>query len=141
MDSFEKRYGIIETKIKELHRDRRMFAIVKDKLEIAEPRVEDSHAVWFAKEGWIGNKDDPEFKTIVRGNVSKDGEIYFYIDYDFQVTKESEDIFFRHLLELVERLKVKPNSIIGGGLNQGIPGEQWLPQKIYGTVEEVLKKD
>jgi len=140
MDSFEERYGIVENEeVKKRHRSRRMFAIVNGSLKIAEPRVEYSHAVWFVQQGWIKNHDDPVFYEIVRGNVDKDQNIYFYVGYDFDITEESEKLFFTYLSDLVRALEIKSSGIVSGGLVKAAPGVQWLPQKTYGTVEEVLK--
>lgn len=136
MDKFEKKYGIKEDeKIKAFHRSRRMFCIYKDKLFIAKPNLPYSHAVWFSKEGWVENKKDDPMNNAVRG-IIKNGDIYFYVGYDFDVSREAELIFFKHLKELVDKLKLKPNAKIFGGMIKDTSKTEWDPKKEYGEVKD-----
>jgi hypothetical protein len=139
MDKFEKKYGIKEDeKIKTFHMSRRMFCIYNDKLFIAKPNLPYSHAVWFLKKGWICEDKDDLMNTIIRGVINK-GDIYFYIGYDFQINKKIELIFFKHLNELVKKLKIKPKTKIFGGLIKDISKTEWEPRKDYGEVKSNLK--
>ena len=117
MDEFEKKYGIVEDKkIKDFHKSRRMFCIHKNKLFVAEPNLEYSHAVWFEKEGWISKQKDELINEVIRGMVDYKGDIYFYRGYNFEIDKNVEKMFFAYLKELVEKLNLKPSSKIFGGL-------------------------
>lgn len=140
MDKFEKKYGIKENKkVKTFHRARRMFCIKDNKLYIADPHLSNSHAVWFERMGWMRGKDDTDvMNDIIRGFVDGDGDIYFYIGYDFRVGPEAEKIFFNHLKELVGKLKVKPEGKIGGGLVRQVSGTKWPPARCYGLIREFL---
>ena len=140
MDKFEKKYGIKENKkVKDFHKSRRMFCIKDNKLYIADLNMSDSHAVWFEKEGWIKTDEDDNFmNNTVRGFVDSDGDIYFYVGYDFRISRQAEKIFFAHLKELVRKLKIKPGGRIGGGLVKQAPGTKWPPQKFYGLIKEFL---
>ncbi len=140
MDKFEKKYGIKENrKVKEFHRGRRMFCIKDGKLYIADPHRSDSHAVWFERMGWMQGKDDADvMDDIIRGFVDRDGDVYFYIGYDFRVDKKAEKVFFAHLKELVRKLKVRPEGKVGGGLVRQVPGTKWPPARFYGLIKELL---
>ena len=139
MDKFEKKYGFKEDeKVRAFHRNRRMFCIYYNKLFIAESNLPYSHAVWFEKEGWISREKDELMDEIIRGIVDNNGDVYFYVGYDFEINKEIESIFFSHLKELVERLKLKSNAKIFGGLIQQEAGKKWSPRKEYGEIEDNL---
>ncbi|MFC1682526.1 hypothetical protein ACFL0X_02830 [Nanoarchaeota archaeon] len=136
MDEFEKKYGFKEDeKTIAFHKSRRMFCIYENKLFIAEPNLPYSHAVWFEKEGWISRKKDDLMDSLVRGIVDSNGDIYFYIRYDFEINGES--IFFSHLKELVKKLNLKSNAKIFGGLIKQDYGK-WPPRKEYGKIEDNL---
>lgn len=138
MDEYEKKYGFKEDeKTKAFHRSRRMFCIYQNKLFIAEPNLPYSHAVWFEKEGWISRENDELMDKIIRGIVNNNGDIYFYVGYNFDINKEIESIFFYHLKELVKKLELKSNAKIFGGLITQESGK-WPPRKEYGTIEDNL---
>lgn len=139
MGAFEEKYGIKEDeKTKMFHKSRRMFCIYKNKLVIAEPNLSYSHAVWFQKNGWMSEQEDNFMNDAVRGVVDKGGNIYFYAGYNFKVNSQIELIFFSHLSELVERLKLMPDAkIFGGSINQKA-GAEWLPKKEYGQIKDNL---
>ncbi len=142
MNIFEKKYGIKEDKkVRTFHRSRRMFCIYQNKLFIAEPNLEYSHAVWFEKEGWISKKEDGLMNEIARGIVNSEGDIYFYVGYDFNINNEIESIFFSHLKELVEKLNLKSNAKIFGGLIKQEVGKIWPPKKEYGKIEDNFKSN
>lgn len=134
---FEEKYGIIENETtRAFHQGRRMFCIYQDKLIIAEPDLPHSHAVWFENQGWITKDKDELMEKIVRGIIDNNGNVYFYIGYDFQINERIESIFFRHLGELVEKLKLKPDAKISGGLIKQEPGQKWPPRKEYGKIQD-----
>jgi len=138
MDEFEKKYGFKEDeKTIAFHKSRRMFCIYENKLFIAEPNLPYSHAVWFEKEGWISRKKDDLMDSLVRGIIDSNGDIYFYIKYEFEINDEAESTFFSHLKELVEKLNLKSNSKIFGGLIKQDSGK-WPPRKEYGKIEDNL---
>ena len=114
-----------------------MFCIYQNKLFIAEPNLPYSHAVWFEKEGWISRKKDYLMDSIIRGIVNSDGDIYFYVGYDFEINEEVESIFLSHLKELVEKLNLKFNAKIFGGLIKQ-DSRKWPPRKEYGKIEDNL---
>ena len=85
MNKFQKRYGLKENKSTiDYHRGRRMFCIYNDELKIASPNMPYSHAVWIEQEGWITEEDDSLITQGVRGYVDKNGDIFFYTDYDLK---------------------------------------------------------
>ena len=139
MDEFEKKYGFKEDeKTMAFHKSRRMFCVYENKLFIAEPNLPYSHAVWFEKEGWISRQKDDLMDSLVRGIVDDKGDIYFYIGYDFEINKETESIFFSHLKELVEKLNLKSNAKIFGGLIKQEAGKIWPPRKEYDKIKDNL---
>tara|TARA_Y100000310_G_C20554270_1_gene749734 strand:- start:676 stop:1092 length:417 start_codon:yes stop_codon:yes gene_type:complete len=138
MDEFENKYGFKEDKkIKAFHQSRRMFCIYENKLFIAESNLPYSHAIWFEREGWISREKDELMDEIIRGIVNKYGDVYFYIGYDFEINKNIESIFFTHLKELVEKLNLKSNTRVFGGLIKQKFGK-WPPRKEYGEIKENL---
>ena len=139
MDEFERKYGFKEDeKVKTFHRSRRMFCIYLNKLYIAKPNLSYSHAVWFEKEGWISREKDGLMDRLIRGIVDNNGDVYFYVGYDFRINNEMESTFFSYLKELVEKLKLKSNAKIFGGLIKSEDGKTWLPRKEYGEIENNL---
>ncbi|MCX6790887.1 MAG: hypothetical protein NTV62_01690 [Candidatus Gribaldobacteria bacterium] len=140
MNRFEKKYGIIENKeVKNFHGSRRMFCVKDNVLYIAKPNLSDSHAAWFEKEGWIQNDNDEEFlRDNVRGFIDSDGDVYFYVGYDFCINKKAEEVFFAHLKELAQKMKINPDAKINGGLLKQKPGSKWPPQKFYGRLEDLI---
>lgn len=138
---FEKKYGIREIiSVKNFHKTRRMFCIYNNVLYIAEPNLSYSHAQWFINQGWISPDNDSLMNKIPRGMVSADGDVYFFVGYDFAVTNIIENIFFDHFQELAQRLALKPEALVYGGLIKQTTAGQWPPQKNYGTVSELLQK-
>ena len=135
MNTFEERYGVEEGEaVKHYHRIRRMFCIKDDVLYIAKPNVEYSHAVWFEMNGW---SDDVK-NTAVRGVVDPHGNIYYYVGYDFQIDDDSEKVFFTHLDDLVEQLKIKPTALIFGGKVKSDSSSTWPPRTEYGVVKDYI---
>lgn len=107
----------VEEHIKNRHLKRRMFAIVHDKLMIAEPNIPDSHIQWFEKEGCV----------------------WFYCGKECLIDENSEKIFFKHLPEIVERLNISKLSIIKGGKIRGdVLSGDWPARKEYGSVGDWL---
>lgn len=131
MDTIDKKYNVkINTTTTNYHKSRRMFCIYKGKLKIAPIGAPYSHAQWFVKEGWMTQEEDFLMDEIVRGYVSKEGDIYFYIGYDFRVDKGVEDIFFKYLDELVESLNLNKDTLkVYGGSK--IENGVWKPRKEY----------
>jgi hypothetical protein len=113
-------------KVIEFHKKRRMFCIYQNKLFVAQPNIHYSHEEWFKLKGWSSTNSIP------RGFVDKD--IYFYVGSDFEINKEIETIFFRHIEELIHKLNLKPNTKIHGGLIKNKAGEKWKPKKELGNI-------
>jgi len=138
MNEFEKKYGIKEDeKTIEFHKSRRMFCIYQNKLFIVNSNLPYSHAVWFEKEGWITRENDKLMNSLVRGIVDAEGNIYFYVGYDFEINEEVEKIFFSHLKELFFELKLNPNANIFGGLIKSNSGK-WPSRKNYGKIKDIF---
>lgn len=96
-----------------------MFCIYNNELVIAEPSLPYSQAEWFEAKGWMSKEDDSLMEEIVRGYVDKEGNIYFYKGYDFRIDSETEEIFFRHLGELLNKLQLnKEKCKIFGGMKR-----------------------
>jgi hypothetical protein len=139
MDKFEQKYGIEEDeKVKNFHRSRRMFCIYQNNLCVADQNLPYSHAAWFEKEGWMSKGRDELMDKIVRGIIDDKGDVYFYIGYDFRINSDIESIFFSHLKELVNVLKLDTNAHIFGGLIKSKSGGVWPPAKDYGKIKDNL---
>lgn len=139
MNLFEKKYGIMEDeKVRSFHKSRRMFCIYKNKLFVAKPNLSYSHAVWFEEEAWMSKEKDELMNEIVRGIIDDEGNVYFYVGYDFQINKEIESIFFNHLDELIKKLGLKSTAKIFGGLIKQKSGSKWPAKKEYGQIKNYL---
>jgi len=139
MNEFEKKYGIKEDeRTKAFHRSRRMFCVYDDKLFIGDEGSEDSHAKWISKEGFTPLKGGELVDEIVRGIVDHEGNIRFYIGYDFEVNDEVEVIFFKHLKELVNKLNLSLDSKVFGGSIKQEHSAVWPSRKEYGSVKDCL---
>jgi hypothetical protein len=116
MSGFEKKYGITETqRIKEFHKGRRMFAIYKGRLYIADKGLDYSHAEWFMRMDWISESDDSIMGEVVRGYV-KDGAIFFYIGYDFSINETAIEIMRNHIAQLTTELGLNQSTLVRGGV-------------------------
>ena len=141
MNTFNKKYGIEETEsVMQFHKSRRMFCILNDILYIAEPNLPYSHAEWFTRQGWMTPDDDSLMNNIPRGMINAQGDIYFFVGYDFDINHSIEQLFFNHLHDLVEKLALKPTANVFGGLVKQTSGGQWPAKKCYGTIEELLQR-
>ncbi len=139
MNHFERKYGVKEDKdVKEFHKSRRMFCIFENKLHIADPNVDYSHAVWFEDKGWITKDNDQLMDNIIRGIIDDKGNIYFYSGYDFNINKETEEGFFPHLKELSEILDISQESIVYGGFIKS-QYKEWKTRKKFGPVKDLLQ--
>ena len=116
MNKFDNLYGIDSTtdSVITFHKNRRMFCINKEKLILGPENTPDSHAVWFEKEGWLSEADMMFMETAVHGYDDNPG-IYFYVEQDFQVYEETENDFFKHLSELIKKLKLPDTINVYGG--------------------------
>ena len=140
MDKFEQKYGIQEDdKVKDYHRSRRMFCIYQNRLYIADKNLPYSHTTWFEKEAWLSKENDELINKIVRGVIDSQGNIYFYIGYDFRINSDIEPIFLSHLRELVQQLNLDINAHVFGGVVKSKPGEIFPPIKDYGKIKDNLK--
>jgi len=137
MDKFEKRYGIAEDEnVRAFHRSRRMFCIKDGKVYIAKPNLPYSHAVWFEKKGWKATSSFMD-KT-VRGFVSKNGDVFFFVGYGFRVNRRAEFIFLSLLKELAGKLRIKHSARVYGGMIKQKGTTQWPARKCYGTVKKYI---
>ncbi len=116
-----------------------MFYVYKNRLIIAPSNMPYSHAEWFVREGFMSKNDDDLMNTIVRGIVTRDKEIYFYVGHDFNVTAEAESEFFCHLKELQQALSLKDSTLIYGGAIKDRVGSQWTARKNYGEVRQFIR--
>jgi N-acetylglucosaminyldiphosphoundecaprenol N-acetyl-beta-D-mannosaminyltransferase len=124
-------------RVKNFHRQRRMFCIFQDHLHIAEPNLDDSHSDWFKREGWTTGEQDELTKRITRGFV-RNGDIYFYSG-DFIVTEADEANFFAHLSEIVDVLHLHDDAHVYGGMIKEEVGRSWKPRKVFGNVKRPIK--
>lgn len=127
--------------VKSFHRTRRMFCIYQGKLRIAAPNLAYSHTTWFENEGWISKADQAPMNKITRGIVDPDGNIHFYIGFNFHINKLAEIDFFPHLGELVKKLKLTPSAQIFGGAKKSKLGEIWPSIKNYGEIQANFKNN
>ncbi|MFH1565338.1 MAG: hypothetical protein ABIC82_05870 [bacterium] len=58
--------------------------------------------------------------------------------YDFEINDSAELIFFKHLSELVEKLKLEPDAKIFGGMIKDATKTAWNARKEYGEVKDNL---
>ena len=138
MNKYEERYGEKEDeKTREFHRSRRMFAVKDNTLYVAPKGVDYSHAIWFENIGWIKGNDDSIMKQVSRGIINSDGDIYFYIDYDFKVNEFVDNDVSIVLGDLVKELNLSASSNVFGGQYKDNDGK-YKPRKIYGTVGDLL---
>lgn len=139
MDKFEKKYWIKEDeKVKDFHRSRKMFCIYNNKLYIAKPNLPYSHAFWFESEWWMNDKNDDLMNNITRWIIDSEGDIYFYVGYDFRINETIEKEFFKYLNELVTNLNINKNSNIYWWLIKAESGKIWPPAKEYWTVSKYI---
>jgi len=139
MDKFEQKYGIEEDEeTQNFHRSRRMFCVIDNVLYLADQNLPCSHAVWFEKEGWMTKDNDGIMKEITRGIVDDKGDVYFYVGYDFSLDEKTQNTFFSHLKELVDKLNLDPDSNIFGGLVKLNSSGKWPPIKDFGKIKNNL---
>jgi hypothetical protein len=135
----EEKYGVksSDEKVRNYHASRRMFVIKGGDLIMAEKGIEDSHAQWFKKMGWM-NEDDMSFMDrVTRGYVDSSG-VYFYKGYNFDVDKESKEEIMSHLQDLVEQLSIDPSlHLFGGKIKQEQAGD-WPPERDFGEISELI---
>lgn len=140
-EEFDKKYGFDsdDKQVQDLHKKRRMFAIVNNELKIAPENSTLSHAEWFENEGWISQNDDSNMQTIIRGFVDREG-IYFYVGYDFSVNEEITQTFFKFLSDLKLKLNLSDDlNVYGGMIKQSKPGK--FPPKVkYGKLTDLLEE-
>ena len=123
--------------IRNRHLCRRMYAIIDGQLKVDESNDPRHHWEWFVEEGWIKDLNDPIFAEIVRGNVTNEGDLHFYIGKDFGIDIESERIFFKFLPEIIKKMNVNPGArILGGKIKGDILDDLWPPQKEYGFAKD-----
>ena len=114
------------------HKARRMFAIVNNKICLGPENSTLSHYQWFEQEGFTN------VNAIVRGSV-KENKILFYVD-DFKVTKEAEDIFFKHLPKLTKKFNLTTHLILGGKVKGNVEDGDWEPIINYETAKALYSK-
>jgi len=123
---------------KEYHRNRRMFFVIDDNLVIAQVNSEKSHFEWLIEQFWPEDKAIEFIETGLRGVLNPDGNIRFYTGENWEINEEIEKKFFEILPELVEKLKISPEAIVGGGVIRGEVGEFWPARKEYGKVKDFI---
>lgn len=137
MGKYDKKFGFEEDdSTADFHRSRRMFVIKDDELVIAEPNLSFSHPQWFEHEGWMNESNDEIMELCVRGAVLSDGEVRFYIGWDFTISQKAEDLFMLKLGELVGKLNLDTSALLTAG---NIKEENFKPRKTYGTIADNLK--
>ena len=124
----------------EYHKARRMFFVIDDNLIIAEANSDKSHFEWLISQFWPEDKAIEFIRTGLRGVLNPDGNIRFYTGENWDINEEIEKIFFEKLTELVKKLEIDSEAIIGGGTIKGNIGEFWPARKEYGKVKDFIKK-
>lgn len=138
MDEFETKYGFREDEnVQAHHKSRRMFCIYEGELRIAEPNLPYSHPTWFERESWMSRDADALMDSTERGVVDNDGDVHFYIGYDFEINEKAESVFFPYLRKLAEKLDLKPDAKVFGGAIRQEAGTKWPPRKTYGKVRDI----
>jgi hypothetical protein len=143
-NSDSRKYGVVEDKkfVEAFHRSRRMFAIIDDKLVVAEPNLPYSHLQWLRKLNLEPIKQEKVMQEEVRGMIDAKGDVYFYTGYDFKLTPEIERAFKKHLQELINKSGIKETAKVYGGLiKQKESKKIWPPQKSFGIIEGILKSE
>ena len=113
-----------------------MFCIKDNKLLIAPIGSELSHNEWLLAEGLIESPND--MAELTRGVVSADGDVYFYVGFDFDVNEKAEKEFFEFLPELAEKLKLKPEARIFGGCIKQQSITLWPGKKSFGRINQFI---
>jgi hypothetical protein len=139
MDKYDEKYGFDSglEEVKRFHSQRRMFAIRDDTLFLAPKNVPYSHAKWFEKMGWINPEKDSLMDTITRGFLDRTG-LYFYTGYEMKWSKKAEEETFTHLKELVNKLQIKIDLHLLGGMIRSKPGTKWPSEKDFGRIGELI---
>ena len=114
-----------------------MFAIINNKLMVAEPNDSRSHTRWFLDSGWIQSEYDEVFEEIVRG-YAYNGGLFVYRGRYF-----SEDGIIQTLMgfiiEIAEKLFLSPTSNVWLGAIPGAIGEVWAPKSYAGSIQELVE--
>lgn len=124
---------------KEYHRARRMFFVINNELIIAPVGLGKSHFEWLQEQGYSDEKTKEIFENNLRGVVNPDGNVRFYVGENFEVNEKIEKEFFKFLPELVDKLEIKMEAEIGGGIIKQKVGTFWPAKKVYGKVRDFIK--
>ena len=140
MDKYNEKYEFNgdDEAIRLFHKQRIMFVIKDDFLQLAPSGSTESHAEWFESLGWMNPENDSLMEKVTRGYVDTSG-IYAYAGYDFRIAEFVENDLLKHLPELVRHLHLSVDTKVYLGL---IPpaqnSTQWTPRKVIGTVADCV---
>lgn len=126
----------VKSKVDKFHKNRRIFAIIDNILYIAPVDTTFSHLEWLEHERLL-KTINKNLDNIIRGFVDCDG-LYFY-EGDFAINKRAEYGIFKHLNDLINKLRIDKNFHIYGGFIKGEVGQKWLPIKDYGVLKDLLR--
>lgn len=124
---------------REYHKQRRMFFWIDNQLVIPEAGSDKSHIEWLMANGRTKEEAENIIETVLRGVINPDGNVRFFIGKDWEIDNEIEKKFFEILPELVEKLNINLDAIIGGGVMKGKIGDFWPARKEYGKIKDFLK--
>jgi len=123
-----------EEKVREFHRQRRMFAVVKGAMIFAREDDERDHRTWARHDGW-----EKDFESATRGFVDPTG-IYVYRGSHYGECFGAESDLAEHADLLSFLANDKLDTPIWNGMQPGATGERWKPIKKLCTVGELLAK-
>jgi hypothetical protein len=121
---------------KAFHRQRRMFAIIKGKIEVAPTNDERSHTEWFNDMGWLSSSSDPEFENIVRG-FSDDRGLFAYKGSGFCACVQDEII--PRLIQLRESLGLTDEAFVFLGAHEASRGLRWQGKEVAGQIGALIE--
>ena len=113
-----------------------MFAIVNGELYISHANNQESHLMWFAREGWITRKTDSVFEHIPRGMVDIAGDVYFYQGKNYSCVDEM--LIRKVLVKIVRMLSVPKTGRVYNGVLKQEPGTRWPGKQKLGQVSDIL---
>lgn len=126
-------------KIKKYHKTRTMFCIFENKVYIADKKYDFSHYEWF-KKIWILNDENWNkiMENTTRWYIWDDGDVWFYIWFNFEINDKSETEFFNYLKKLNENYKLNLEWNIYWWVDILKIWESWKPRKIYWKVKNFI---
>lgn len=118
-----------------IKRQRRMFAIIQGRIEVAPTDDERSHTEWFFDMGWLSDSDDPVFESIVRG-FADDRGIFAYKGCGFYACVQDEII--PRLIQLRDSLELTDEAFVFLGAHETSCGMRHQGKEVAGQIGQLI---